>query len=112
MTAGPHDELDLEALARGDRVAAGVLVEQCRSNRARVLEPNAFAALRALYKDHSLARAGEALLAQLSSVHVDVRELKRALKAADKVDEQAREDGPPDQESDAQANRLLKIADC
>src|ERR1700722_12613295 len=30
-TAGSHDELDLEALARGDRVAADVLVECCRS---------------------------------------------------------------------------------
>jgi hypothetical protein len=111
MTAGPHDELDLEALACGDRVAAGVFVEECRSNRARVLEPDVLAALRTLGKGRARARAWEALLAQLSSVHVDVPGLKRALKAADEADEQAREDDPPDQESDAQANRLLKIAD-
>jgi hypothetical protein len=111
MTAGPHDELDLQALARGDRVAADVLVAQCRSNRARVLEPDVFAALRTLCKDRVRARAWEALLAQLSSIHVDVRALKRALKAADEADAQAREDDPPVQDNDTQASRLLAIAD-
>ena len=53
------DELDLEALARGDRVAADVLVELCRGNRAYVLEPDVFAALRVLSKTRSLARLGK-----------------------------------------------------
>jgi hypothetical protein len=111
MTAGSHDELDLQALARGDRVAADVLVEQCRSNPSVVLKPDVFAALRALCKDRARARAWEALLAQLSTVHVDVRGLKRALKGADEVDEQGRGDDPPNHESDTQASRLLAIAD-
>lgn len=42
MTAGPHDELDLEALARGDRVAADVLVELCRTARDYILDPDVF----------------------------------------------------------------------
>ena len=48
-----NDELDLEALARGDRVAAGVLVELSRGARAYVLEPDVFAALTALSKTRS-----------------------------------------------------------
>ena len=109
MTAGPHDELDLEALARGDRVAADVLVECCRSKRAFVLEPDVFAALRVLSKDRARARDWEALLAQLRGVHVDVSALKRALRAADEVDEQ--EDPPEQSKDDTQASRLLAIAD-
>ena len=114
MTAGSQDELDLEALARGDRVAADVLVECCRSKRAFVLESDVFAALRVLSKDRARARDWEALLAQLGGVHVDVPALKRALKAADEVDAQAADAGDslPDQdEGDSQANRLLAIAD-
>ena len=49
--ARPHDELDLEALARGDRVAADVLVELCRGNPAYVLEPDVFAALEGSLQD-------------------------------------------------------------
>jgi hypothetical protein len=107
VTAGPHDELDLEALARGDRVAADVLVECCRSKRAFVLEPDVFAALKVLSKDRARARDWEALLAQLRGVHVDVPALKRALRAIDDA-EQDDEDGNA---GDSQANRLLAIAD-
>jgi hypothetical protein len=106
---GPHDELDLEALARGDRVAADVLVECSRSKRAFVLEPDVFAALRVLSKDRARACDWEALLAQLRSVRVDVPALKRALRAADEVDEQ--EDPPDQSKDDTQASRLLAIAD-
>jgi hypothetical protein len=104
-----HDELDLEALARGDRVAAEVLVELCRGNRAYVLEQDVFAALMALSKTHSLARQWEALLAQLRGVHVDVPALKRALKAADEDDDGDDDDG--DNKGDTIAERLLAIAD-
>ena len=66
FSARPHGELDLEALARGDRVAADVLVELCRRNRTFVLEPDVFAALRVLSKDALAERVHwEALLAQL-----------------------------------------------
>ena len=41
----------------------------------------------ALSKTRSLARHWEALLAQLRSVRVDVTALKRALKAADEVED-------------------------
>jgi hypothetical protein len=105
--AGPHGELDLEALARGDRVAADVLVDLCRGDRAYVLEPDVFAALMALSKARSLARHWEALLAQLKSVRVDVPALKRALKAADEIEDD--ENGGNEDES--QAHRLLMIAD-
>ena len=101
----PHDELDLEALARGDRVAADVLVERCRDDRNCIFDPDVFAALLALFKARPLARAWEALLAQLRSVHVDVSALKRALSAADDDDD---DDG---NEGDSQAERLLGIAD-
>ena len=101
----PHDELDLEALARGDRVAADVLVERCRGERDCIFDPDVFAALAALSKARPLARAWEALLAQLRSVHVDVSALKRALSAADDDDD---DDG---NEGDSQAERLLGIAD-
>jgi hypothetical protein len=107
--ARSHDELDLEALARGDRVAADVLVERCRSNRVFVLDPDVFAALQVLSKTHSAARAWEALLAQLKGAGVDVPALKRALKAADEVCEQ--EDPPEQSKDDTQASRLLAIAD-
>jgi hypothetical protein len=112
--ARPHGELDLEALARGDRVAAGVLVELCRTDRALVFEPSVLAALKALSNDRARARDWVALQAQLRSVRVDVGALKRKLKEADAADSEAAEDAddsPADQESDAQANRLLRIAD-
>jgi hypothetical protein len=115
VTAGSHDELDLEALARGDRVAADVLVECCRCKRTFVLEADVFAALRVLSKDRRRARDWEALLAQLRGVHVDVPALRRSLKAADEVDAQAAADAgdslPDQDEGDSQANRLLSIAD-
>jgi hypothetical protein len=113
MSARPQDELDLEALARGDRFAADVLVELCRGDRAYVLESDVFAALRILFKTRSLARAWEALLAQLGSVHVDVRALKRALRAADEEDIKRKdeEDAPPPDQDDSQAAKLLAIAD-
>jgi hypothetical protein len=103
--APPYDELDLEALARGDRIAADVLVERCRGQRDCILDPDVFAALAALSKARSLARDWEALLAQLRSVHVDVPALKRALKAAEESDDD------DDNAGDSQAARLLKIAD-
>jgi hypothetical protein len=78
-----HDELDLEALARGDRVAAGVLVELCRTDRAIVFEPGVLAALKALSNDRARGRDWVALQAQLRSVRVDVRALKWKLKEAD-----------------------------
>jgi hypothetical protein len=105
--AQPIDELDLEALARGDRVAADVLVERCRGDRVYVLEQDVFAALTALSKTRSLARCWEALLAQLRSVHVDVPALKRALKAADEVEDDGDDD---DNKSDTHIARLLAIA--
>ena len=74
-------------------LAADVLVELCQGNRAFVLEPDVFAALTALSTTRSLARHWEALLAQLKSVHVDVAALKRALKAADEVEDDGDEDG-------------------
>ncbi len=106
-------ELDLEALARGDRVAADVFVELCRGDRAYILEEDVFAALRVLSKTRSLARDWEVLLAQLRGVHVDVQALKRALKAADEEDTKRKEeedDSPLDQD-DSQAAKLLAIAD-
>jgi hypothetical protein len=102
------DELDLEALARGDRVAADVFVELCRGDRANVLEQDVFAALMVLSKTRSLARAWEALLAQLRSVHVDVPALKRALKAADEVEDDDDDDG---NKCDTHVARVLAIAD-
>ena len=102
--ARPTAELDLEALARGDRLAADVLVKLSHGNRAFVLEPDVFAALTALSTTRSLARHWEALLAQLKSVHVDVAALKRALKAADEVEDDGNGDG------DSQIDRLLAIA--
>ena len=99
--ARPTAELDLEALAKGDRVPAGVLADLCKGKRAYVFEPDVFAALMALSKARSLARHWEALLAQLKSVHVDVAALKRALRG---VDEGVDEDG------DSQIDRLLAIA--
>lgn len=107
--ARPHGELDCEALARGDRVAADVLVELCRSNRIFVLEPDVFAALRVLFTDRARVRDWEVLLAQLGSAHVDVRALKRALRAADEVD--AEEPDDDDNAGNSQAERLLAIAD-
>jgi hypothetical protein len=104
--AGPRAELDLEALARGDRVAADVLVELCRGDRAYVLDPDVFAALMTLSKTRSLARHWEALLAQLRSVRVDVPALRRALRAADEI-----EDDDDSNEDESQAHRLLTIAD-
>jgi hypothetical protein len=114
--ARPQGELDLEALACGDLVAASVLVELSRSNRILVLEPEVFAALRILFKDRPRGRAWEALLAQLGSVKVDVAALKRALRTADEEDAKQRDeelDEPqPDQgKDDTQAARLLAIAD-
>jgi hypothetical protein len=108
-SAGPRGELDLEALARGDRVAADVLVELCRGNRAYVLELDVFAALAALSTTRSLARHWEALLAQLRSVRVDVPALRRALKAAGEVDDD--DDSDDGNEDESQAHRLLTIAD-
>jgi hypothetical protein len=102
--ARPTAELDLEALARGDRVPAEVLVERCRGDRAYVLEPDVFAALMALSTTRSLARHWEALLAQLKGVHVDVAALKRALRAEDKDGED------DDTNGDSQIDRLLAIA--
>jgi hypothetical protein len=102
-----HGELDKEALARGDRVAADVLVELCRADLASVFEPDVFAALTILSKTRSLARQWEALLAQLRSVHVDVPALKRALKAADEDDD----DDDDGNKGDTIAERLLAIAD-
>ena len=106
--AGPRAELDLEALARGDRVAADVLVELCRGDRAYVLDPDVFAALAALSKARSLARHWEALLAQLRSVRVDVPALKRALKAVDEVEDD--DDDDDDNKGDTHIARLLAIA--
>jgi hypothetical protein len=103
-SARPHDELDFEALARGDRVAADVLVERCRGERDYIFDPDVFSALAALSKARSLARYWEALLAQLRCVDVDVRALKRTLKAADEPDDD-------DNAGDSQAERLLAIAE-
>ena len=115
-SARSHGELDLEALARGDPIAAEVLVELCRTNRILVLEPDVFAALRVLFKDRPRARAWEVLLAQLGGVKVDVAALKRTLRTADEEDAKQRDeelDEPqPDQgKDDTQAARLLAIAD-
>jgi hypothetical protein len=104
--ARPHDELDLEALARGDRVAAEVLVEHCRGAPSFVFDPDVFAALAALSKARSLARDWQALMAQLKGVEVDVPRLKQALKAAD---EGYDDDGNA---GDSQAERLLAIAEA
>ena len=111
--ARPPDDLDLEALARGDRVAAGVLVERCGLKPTYVLEEEVFAALRVLSQMRSLARGWEALLAQLRGVHVDVSALKRALKAADEEDTKRKEeegDDPLPDQDDSQAAKLLAIA--
>jgi hypothetical protein len=67
-SARPRAELDLEAFARGDRVAADVLVALCRVDRVYVFEQDVFAALMALSKTRSLASHWEALLAQLKDV--------------------------------------------
>ena len=109
LARGPTDELDLEALARGDRVAADVLVELCRGDRAYVLEPDVFAALKALSKARSLARHWEALLAQLRSVRVDVPALKRALRAADEVKD---DDGDDDGTMTAAMMVVRKLTGC
>jgi hypothetical protein len=106
--ARPREELDLEALTRGDRFSADVLVKLCDGNRAYVLEPDVFAALRILSKARSLARHWEALLAQLRSVHVDVQALKRALRGVDEVKDD--DDDDDDNKRDSQVDRLLAIA--
>jgi hypothetical protein len=104
-SARPHDELDFEALAGGDRVAADVLVERCRGERDYIFDPDVFSALAALSKARSLARDWEALLAQLRGVQVDVPALKRALKATEELDDD------DDNAGDSQAERLLAIAE-
>jgi hypothetical protein len=110
--ARSHDELDFEALARGDRVAAAVLAERCRTDRAFVFEPSILAALKALSDDRPRARDWAALQAQLKSAGVDVRALKRRLKEADPAAGEDDDDSPPEQSrDDTQASRLLKIAD-
>jgi hypothetical protein len=109
--AGPRAELDLEALARGDRVAAEALVDGCRGDRVYVLEPDVFAALMTLSTTRSLARQWEALQAQLRSVRVDVPALRRALKAADEVKDDDDDDEEGDNKGDTIAERLLTIAD-
>jgi hypothetical protein len=105
--ARPHNELDFEALARGDRVAAEVLVERCRSACDFVFDPAVLAALTALSKTRSAARALGALLAQLKGVGVDVPALKRALIAAGESDKNETDND----EDDSQAVRLLAIAE-
>jgi hypothetical protein len=110
------EELDLDALSEGDSVAAGVLVEMCRSNRTLVLDDHeVFDALVVLSKARGdLVRHWEALLAQLKSVHVDAAALKRAIRSRDEAEAKARDeaggDDSDDDNKDTHIARLLKIA--
>jgi hypothetical protein len=105
------EQLDLEALARGDRVAAEVLVDLCRKDPSLVFEDNIFNALLTLSKTRSLTLAWQALLAQLKGAKVSVSGIKRAIHDKGEEEEGSESGGGRGAAGDSHAERLLGIAE-
>jgi hypothetical protein len=105
--ARPPEELDIEALARGDRVALAALIDRCRLDREFVFAPDVLVALRSFRRTRALQNEWKFLLAELKSCGIDVPSLKRKLREVEEAEPE-----PDDSNAgDSQAARLLAIAE-